>query len=141
MPARRPRTGGRRRTSDRKTLQLCAQVRRTLEGVLTGELDDDVLRMLFVDRVEPAPDASRLMVTVAPLDRSAAPDPAVILAKLGHVVGTLRNEVAHAISRRKVPDLMFQVASLDERQLAAEYDETEFEAAAVDPFDAVPEFD
>ena len=45
----------------RKTRQLCAQVARTVEAVLVGELDDEVLRELIVHKVEPAPDESRLL--------------------------------------------------------------------------------
>ena len=49
---------------DRKALQLCHQVAETLEEVL-AECGDVVLQALRVLDVEPAPDASRLLVTVA----------------------------------------------------------------------------
>src|SRR5271157_2059393 len=49
---------------DRKALQLCHQVAETLEEVL-AECGDAVLQALRVLDVEPAPDASRLLVTVA----------------------------------------------------------------------------
>ena len=68
-------TGGSGRP-DRKTLQLCEQVRHALEYALSGESNDDFLRMLYVARVEPAPDADRLMVTVVPLTKDERPDPA-----------------------------------------------------------------
>jgi hypothetical protein len=57
--------GGRSRArAEQKTLQLCRQVQRALSMSLAGECDDDVLRMLYVDAVVPAPDASRLLVRV-----------------------------------------------------------------------------
>jgi ribosome-binding factor A len=100
---------GRGRRTDRKTLQLCGQVADTLNYVLSGECYDDVLRNVYVVKVEPAPDASQLLVTVAPYDPN---DPApldVILARLGHASGLLRREVAATISRRKAPQLLFRV--------------------------------
>lgn len=101
------------RRPDRKTLQLCEQVRHTLEYVLTGELDDDLLRMLYVARVEPAPDADRLMVTVVPLTKDDRPDPAEVMTRLHDRAGRLRAAVGEAISRRKVPDLLYKYAETD----------------------------
>ena len=49
---------------DRKALQLCHQVAETLEEVL-AECGDGLLQALRVLDVEPAPDASRLLVTLA----------------------------------------------------------------------------
>jgi len=120
-PSRRPadRSGSRR--PDRKTLQLCEQVRQTLEYVLTGELDDDLLRMLYVAKVEPAPDADRLLVTVVPLTKDERPDPAEVMARLHDRAGQLRTSVGEAISRRKVPDLLYVFAETD--PLAGESEE------------------
>lgn len=101
------------RRPDRKTLQLCEQVRHTLEYVLTGELDDDQLRMLYVARVEPAPDADRLLVTVVPLTRDVKPDPVQVTTRLHTHAARLRAAVASAISRRKVPDLMYRFVEND----------------------------
>ena len=113
-PSRRP-SGPRR--PDRKTLQLCEQVRQTLEYVLTGELDDDLLRTLYVAKVEPAPDAGRLLVTVVPLAglaTAAEPlDPVAVVTRLHARAGELRSAVAGSISRRKVPDLMYRFAADD----------------------------
>ena len=98
---------------DRKTLQLCEQVRHTLEYVLTGESNDDLLRMLYVAAVEPAPDADRLLVTVVPLTKTDHPDPAAVMTRLHAHAGALRSAVAGAIRRRKVPDLMYRYAETD----------------------------
>lgn len=96
--------------NDRKTMQLCSQVQRTVEQVLLGDLDDDILRNLYVMSVEPAPDESRLLVTVGPYASGVDIDPAQVIAHLGAASGHIRSEVAHAITRRKAPSLVYQVA-------------------------------
>lgn len=101
------------RRPDRKTLQLCGQIADTLNYVLTGELDDDVLRNVYVERVEPAPDASRLMVHVAPLDANDPTPPALMLQRLHEASATLRSEVAASIHRRKTPQLSFCIVRPD----------------------------
>jgi len=113
------RRGSKRRApkTDRKTMQLCGQVRRTLEQVLVGELDDEVLRSLCVLNVEPAPDDSNLMVTVGPYAPGVPIDPIQVLNRLGASQGRLRTEVASAITRRKAPRLSFQVAQLGDAPL------------------------
>jgi ribosome-binding factor A len=106
---RRPGLSDAPRRPDRKTLQLCRQVADALNYVLTGELDDDVLRNLYVESVRPAPNASRLLVSVAPLDADDPTPADVILHRLVHVSGKLRTEVAESIHRRKTPELAFCV--------------------------------
>lgn len=97
---------------DRKAQQLCRQVQQTLNLVLSGEFADEVLQSLFVESVVPAPNASQLLVTVSTADGSEdAVESGLILQKLEDVAGRLRSEVATAITRRKTPRLMFQVAS------------------------------
>jgi len=88
-------------------------VRHTLEYVLTGELDDDTLRMLYVAKVEPAPDADRLLVTVVPVATDVLPDPVKVTTRLHQHAPALRSAVASAISRRKVPDLMYRYTDTD----------------------------
>ncbi len=92
----------------RKARQLGRQVAETLDAVLAGDSRDETLSGLRVVSVVPAPDASRLLVTVAPRSPSRA-DPAEILAHLGNASGWLRTEVAAAVTRRKAPVLTFRV--------------------------------
>ena len=99
------------RRHDRKTLQLCRQVADTLGLVLSGECDDDLLRSLHVVAVTPAPDASQLLVIVAPALSSEKVDPTQVLSRLAACAGRLRCEVAAAISRRRTPRLAFQFVS------------------------------
>ncbi|WP_145277220.1 ribosome-binding factor A [Tautonia plasticadhaerens] len=96
--------------NDRKTMQLCSQVQRTVEQVILGDLDDDVLRNLCVLAVEPAPDESRLLVTVGPFASNVEIDPLQVMQHLGAASAHIRTEVAAAITRRKTPTLVYQVA-------------------------------
>jgi ribosome-binding factor A len=100
--------------TDRKTLQLCGQIADTLNYVLSGELDDDLLRNLYVESVRPAPDASRLLVSVAPLDAADVNRADQILQKLHIYAPRIRTEVAQSIHRRKTPELSFVVVQPSE---------------------------
>lgn len=102
------------RRPDRKTLQMCSQVQRTLDQVLSGELGDDRLRDLYVSQVVPAPDAHCLMVSVSPLGFAKDFQPQVVLARLAECTGRLRSELARAINRKKTPELMFRVVLADD---------------------------
>jgi ribosome-binding factor A len=98
---------------DRKAIQLCHQVAETLEEVL-AECGDSVLQDLRVVDVEPAPDASRLLVTVAVdgslLDRQ---DRVRVHEHLVRASGHLRSEVASAITRKRAPVLVYRLAMAD----------------------------
>lgn len=91
-------------TDDRKTLQLCAQVRRALEAHIPSP--HPTLSDLRIERVEPAPDATRLRVTVS-LDERTTHAPAEVLALLHAMTGRLRADIAAAITRKRVPSLTF----------------------------------
>jgi ribosome-binding factor A len=95
-------------------MQLCHQVAETLNFVLSGECDDDVLRNFYVVRVDPAGDPSCLLVTVGPLDAGDRTPVADVFQRLQRVSGKLRSEVASSISRRKVPQLLFRVVGYGE---------------------------
>jgi len=101
---------GGRRAGKRKTLQLCREAERTLSAVLSGECDDDVLRELIVLSVVPAPNAGRLLVTVA-LPASAGVSAEEVLQRLLRASGHLRSELAASVSRRKTPELAFRVVT------------------------------
>jgi ribosome-binding factor A len=95
---------------DRKAKQLGRQVAETLEAVFAGDSRDDVLRGLRVVSVTPAPDSSRLLVTVAPLPPFDGLDPADLLDRLARASGRLRSEVASAITRKHAPVLTYRLA-------------------------------
>jgi ribosome-binding factor A len=85
-------------------------VERTLGTVLAGECADDFLRELVVLSVTSAPNAARLLVTVA-LPVSVNVSIEQVVDHLGRAVGKLRSEVAAAVRRRKVPELAFHVVT------------------------------
>jgi ribosome-binding factor A len=97
------------RKGDRKARQLCAQVAETLSLVLSGDCGDDLLQNLQVVAVDPAPDASQLVVTVRADVPGERADPAEVLTRLNAVMGKLRCEVAAAITRKRAPKLVFRV--------------------------------
>lgn len=105
-PRTRPR-GGSRAKLRRHAQQLCRQVAETLEYVLAEQ--GEILRGLHVVAVEPAPDTSRLLVTVGALLHDRI-DPAAALEQLERASGRLRSEVAAAITRRRAPALAFRFA-------------------------------
>ncbi len=93
----------------RKAKQLCRQVAETLDLVLSGDSRDELLQSLHVLSVVPAPNSSRLLVTVSadlPLEDY---DRRKILDRLDEQTGRLRAEIAASIHRKRVPSLVFHV--------------------------------
>jgi ribosome-binding factor A len=103
------RKGTSRKKAPRKARQLCGQVAETLSHTLASQGHDDVLQSLHVVTVEPAPDASRLLVTVT-APRGDRVDPARVLDHLQRASGRLRCEVAAAITRKRAPTLVYRFA-------------------------------
>ena len=95
--------------TNRKALQLCGQIARTLSRVLAWESADELLRSLTVESVEPAPDSTRVLVTVSSSASAATQDAAQLLERLRRATGKLRTEVAASIHRKRVPELIFRV--------------------------------
>ncbi len=91
---------------DRKTQQLCQQVRRAIMLALAGECDDDLLRDVYVESVEPIGNSSQLLVRVTVPPRIDLPSWEV-LARLNARAPRLRALVAQSISRKRVPGLSF----------------------------------
>ena len=92
--------------NNRKALQLCRQAERALRYALSNA-HDEVLRDLVVEYVQPAPNASHLLVMVTCADPQVSVPQ--ILNRLGKATGYLRTELAAAIHRRRTPQLSFQV--------------------------------
>ena len=93
----------------RKANQLCRQVAETLDLVLAGDCHCDLLQSLHVISVVPAPNASRLLVTVAANLPKEDFDRQQIQQRLEEQSGRLRSEIAAAINRKRVPALCFNV--------------------------------
>jgi len=92
---------------DVKARRLCRQVSEALQAGLSGECADEVLQQVWVCSVDPAVEASRLVVTVSVPETV---NPAEALARREGARGLLRSIVASAIVRKKVPDLAFRIA-------------------------------
>jgi ribosome-binding factor A len=95
------------RPRERKTRMLCAQVADCLQLALDGIGDDD-LQDVWLHGVEPFPDAGTLRVTVIAADAVRAD---LANAALARAAGFLRSEIAAAISRKRVPQLVFRVVA------------------------------
>ncbi len=95
----------------RKAHQLCRQVGQTLDEVL-AECGDTVLQGLRVEGVEPFPDASRLLVTVAFIDNRPGKiaNVELVVNHLHRASGHLRCEVATAVTRKRAPLLLYRLA-------------------------------
>ena len=93
----------------RKAKQLCRQVAETLDMVLSGDCRDELLQSLHVISVVPAPNSSRLLVTVFADLPVEIFDRREILERLDDQTGRLRAEVAGSINRKRVPSLVFHV--------------------------------
>jgi ribosome-binding factor A len=102
-------TKTRNHKDNRKAKQLCRQVAETLDLVLSGDCDDELLQSLHVISVVPAPHSSRLLVTVSADLTAEQYDRQQILSRLEEQAGRLRAEVAASIHRKRVPVLVFDV--------------------------------
>lgn len=97
-----------RKDSPRKAHQLCHQVAETLSIELASRTDAPVADLSVV-RVEPAPDSSHLLVLVASIEPDRTLVEREVLAELDAMAGVLREEIARAITRRRVPTLTFRL--------------------------------
>ena len=93
------------RRAERKERQLCRQAHEALSQAF-AELSDPCLQRLFVCDVSPAPDASRLAVSLAAPVDLVLDD---VTARLQRVEGWLRSEVAAVITRKRVPTIVYEV--------------------------------
>ena len=89
-----------------KDLQVCRQVFDALTYAL-AELDDPTIAELSLASVMPAPNASRVLVTLVPTRDGI--DPAAALERLRGAMPDLREEVAAELTRKRVPELVFRV--------------------------------
>jgi ribosome-binding factor A len=106
--------GNRRDKADRKALQLCRQVAETLDQVLCSEIADELVSSLRVASIVPAPDSTRLLVTLQTDLKSHDFNRPEIERRLEDRRGQLRCAVAAAITRRKMPNLSFVIIGPDQ---------------------------
>jgi len=112
--------------ADKKAKQLCRQAFETLEMAFS-DCDQELMQSMFVASVVPAPDSSRLLVTVGvdllPVEFSQP----LILALLRDQTPRLRAELARSISRKRVPNLTFRVFSKVQLELGNGTDNSDSE--------------
>lgn len=101
-----------RRGDMRKAHQLCAQVREVISFALAEQCEDQLLERLSVVAVSPAPDASRLMVTVALDPVGERVEATTVIEAMKQLRGQLRHEIAAEIHRKKTPELAFELAPM-----------------------------
>ena len=101
-----------RRIQPRKIAQLCAQIRQALELALLGVVHDEALTDVEVFAVTPMPDPGRVRVTFAA--HGEHPDIPGLTARLEAARGILTAEVAQAITRKRVPDMVFEIGPASE---------------------------
>lgn len=94
------------RSAGRKTQQLCRQVAETLDQVFAESAEVSV-QSLRVVSAQPAPDASQLLVLVAPAVGAQISEHEAVAA-LSRASGWLRSQVAAAITRKRAPQLIFR---------------------------------
>jgi ribosome-binding factor A len=92
-----------RNVVNRKALQLCAQIRDTL-NLSISQFGDPLLREMYVDSVIPAPDSTQLLVTFV-----TEHNPDEVFEHVQKASGLIRSEVATGINRKRVPNLRYQV--------------------------------
>jgi hypothetical protein len=97
---------------DRKTLQLCAQVRRALYGAIPLGASQHLLDAV-IEAVQPAPDASRLRIVVS-IPASQFDRVSSVKRMLDGVTPHVRAEVAAQICRKRTPVLAFTVLVREE---------------------------
>lgn len=94
--------------SQRKAHQLCREVEELLTMMLAGAADD-LTRDLAVQSVEPMPDSSRLLISVYYAGTDEVADARAILSRLEDLRPALKQEIAVATARRRVPELTFRL--------------------------------
>lgn len=98
---------------DRKTFQLCKQVGRALSLAL-ADTGHPLLSQLTVGQVQPAPDASRLLVLLHPIIHDPAPSLDLVQEALSSNASLLRSQAAREINRKRTPSLTFRYVPQEE---------------------------
>lgn len=94
------------RKPDRKSSQLCEQVRRALDFIIPDALQDTKYDVLIVS-VLPAPNTGNLLVLLTGLDPTQ--DDLELHQAIVERAGFIRTAVAESIQRRKAPTLTYRV--------------------------------
>ena len=110
-PASRRKESRDKSIDNRKLMQLCAQVRLALHGVIPMP-GSSLFDGLVVEAVEPDPGVTRLRVVISVPASCTQPIP-VLQQRLADMSGFMRSEVASQINRKRVPLLSFELIPRD----------------------------
>lgn len=99
--------------ADRPSRQgaLCKQIERSLQLALAG-CADEAIRELVVLGAEPTAGANRVVVRVALASDVPGVDEPTLRARLDRLRGYLRSQIARDLTRKRVPDLGFDIAPI-----------------------------
>lgn len=92
-----------------RTERLCAQVRRAIEFALAGDTTDPVLLDLTVEDVQAPHGENDLRVTLAARGEAADLGREDLMQRVEAAKGVMLQEVARTITRRKLPELHFEL--------------------------------
>jgi hypothetical protein len=104
----------RTRNQSRKDGQLCKQTFRVLSLAFDQLAAEGWAEGLYLARVTPAPDASRLRLAIAFAEPCTLDEAEAVLRRLRGLGASLRWELAAGIARRRVPELVFGLAGAEE---------------------------
>ena len=95
------------RNHERQTSRVCRVAYRVVSELLMAEVSDPWLQSLQVMGVEPAPDASRLVVRVCSDEHALSSE--IMEQRLQRAQGLMRTALAQALQRKRTPQLAFVV--------------------------------
>ena len=94
-----------RKKIHRKNKQLCSQVVQAI-NLAFAEIDSDIVSTLYAREAIPAPNTSRLLVTIVASGNNSIEE---VQRELACFSGKLRYEISTVIHRKKVPSLAFVI--------------------------------
>ncbi|BBM84875.1 hypothetical protein [Candidatus Uabimicrobium amorphum] len=95
----------RRKRIHRKNKQLCSQVVQAI-NLAFAEIDGELVSSLYAKQAIPAPNTSRLLVTIVTNGSNSIE---AVQRELARFSGRLRYEISTVIHRKKVPSLAFAI--------------------------------
>lgn len=104
------RKGGRKQNHLKKDRQLCKQAFQLLSLAMDKYSATEWGEGMFIANITPDPDATRLKVTIGFYLPRTYEQALETLVQLRGLIRILRRELAVGISRKKVPDLIFDIA-------------------------------
>jgi len=96
-----------RKVDNRKSSQLCSEVRRVLSLVLANELKDPLLMAVRIVEVSPESTKQQLSIGVKVDEQCSDVREDQVMKSLAGIQGYLRSIIAESVHRKRVPALNF----------------------------------